>query len=432
MQEIRSESKFKNALLGFQHLLTMYSGDVIVPLLIGTALHFSAAEMTYLISTDIFMCGIATLLQLKRTPLTGIGLPVVLGCAVQYIAPLKAIGGQLGVGAMYGAIIGAGIFMFLIAGLFSKLRKFFPPVVTGSLITVIGFSLIPVAVQDIGGSDPSAASFGNGTHLLIGLATLFIIVLLNVYAKGFFKAISVLIGMLAGTVIAGSMGLVSLSSISQASWFRLPIPFYFSTPHFEWSSIVTISLVALTTMVESTGVFFALGDIVDRKLTSDDLKRGYRSEGIAAILGGIFNTFPYSTFSENVGVVQISGIKSRKPIYYSAVFLLLLGLLPKAAAIVLIMPDYVLGGAMIAMFGMVGVQGIRVLQKVDFDDNDNLLIVAVSVGLGLGITFYPQILKSLPESVNIILNNGVVITSLTAVILNVLFNFRKKPAKAEQ
>ncbi|MBW1605249.1 nucleobase:cation symporter-2 family protein [Lactobacillus sp. Sy-1] len=426
VQEIRSESnKFKNALLGFQHLLTMYSGDVIVPLLIGTALHFSATDMTYLISTDIFMCGIATLLQLKRTPLTGIALPVVLGCAVQYIAPLKAIGSQFGIGAMYGSVIGAGIFIFLIAGWFARLRKFFPPVVTGSLITVIGFSLIPVAVQDIGGGDPTAASFGNGTHLLIGLVTLLIIILLNAFAKGFFKAISVLIGMLAGTAIAGAMGLVSLSAIGEASWFRLPIPFYFGAPHFEWSSIVTVSLVALTTMVESTGVFFALGDIVERKISSDDLKRGYRAEGLAAILGGIFNTFPYSTFSENVGVVQISGIKSRKPIYYSAFFLLLLGLLPKVAALVLIMPNYVLGGAMVAMFGLVGVQGIRVLQKVDFEDNDNLLIVAVSVGLGLGITFYPQILNSLPDSIKIILDNGVVITSLSAVILNVLFNFRK-------
>ncbi|MHA8263316.1 nucleobase:cation symporter-2 family protein [Lactobacillaceae bacterium Melli_B3] len=426
MQEIRSGSKFKNAVLGFQHLLTMYSGDVIVPLLIGTALHFNAAQMTYLISTDIFMCGVATLLQLKRTPLTGIGLPVVLGCAFQYIAPLKEIGNQFGVSVMYGSVIGAGIFIFLIAGLFAKLKKFFPPVVTGSLITIIGFSLIPVAVQDIGGGDVNAPSFGNGTHLLIGLATLLIVLLLNAFGKGFVKSISVLIGMLGGTAIAGAMGLVSLDTIGQASWLRFPTPFYFGVPHFEWSSIVTVSLVALTTMIESTGVFFALGDIVERKVTSDDLKRGYRAEGLAAIIGGIFNTFPYSTFSENVGVVQISGIKSRKPIYYSAFFLLLLGLLPKAAAIVLIMPNYVLGGAMVAMFGMVGVQGIRVLQKVDFKDNDNLLIVAVSVGLGLGVTFYPQILNSLPTTARVILANGVVMTSLSAVILNILFNFSKK------
>nr|WP_286136890.1 nucleobase:cation symporter-2 family protein [Philodulcilactobacillus myokoensis] len=411
-------------ILGFQHLLTMYSGDIIVPILIGAALHFSAATMTLLISTDIFMCGIATLLQLKRTPLTGIGLPVVLGCAVQVVAPLKSIGSTMGIGTMYGAIIGAGIFVFLISGLFSKIRKLFPPVVTGSLIMIIGFSLVPVAIQDLGGGDATAKNFASGSNLIIGFSTMGIIILINIFGRGFFKSISVLIGMVCGTIIAGLMGQISLSAVGQASWFRFPTPFFMSTPHFEWSSIITMILVSLTTMVESTGVFFALGDMTNRKITSNDLGRGYRSEGIAAILGGIFNTFPYSTFSENVGVVQLSGIKTRRPIYYSALFLILLGLLPKAAAFATVVPDSVLGGAMVVMFGMVGVQGIRMLQKVNFNSNNNLLIVAVSVGLGIGISTYPQIFNSLPQEAQIILNNGVVIGSVSAVILNVLFNWR--------
>ncbi len=418
----QSLSLWKAAILGFQHLLAMYSGDVLVPLLIGGALHFNAMQMAYLISADIFMCGVATLLQLKRTRLTGIGLPVVLGCAVQAVTPLSAIGTQYGVGAMYGAIISAGIFVFLSAGWFSKIKHLFPPVVTGSLITIIGFTLIPVGFQDLGGGNATAKNFGDPKFLLIGFLTMAIILGLSVFAKGFMKSLAILAGILVGTVIAGAMGMVSLTAVGQASWFHLPQFFYFGTPKFEWSSILTMILVSLTTMVESTGVFFALAEITGKKLEEADLKRGYRAEGIAVILGGLFNTFPYSTFSENVGVVQLSGVKTRKPIYFSALFLILLGLLPKIGALATVIPDPVLGGAMIVMFGMVGVQGIRMLQQVDFKDNNNLLVSAISIGLGLGVTVYPQIFQALPQSLQIIMNNGVVIGSFSAVILNVLFN----------
>ena len=284
MKEVSAAPKITNvkaAILGFQHLLAMYSGDVLVPLLIGAALHFSQEQLTYLVSIDIFMCGIATFLQLKRTPLTGIGLPVVLGCAVQAVNPLIQIGKTYGLGTMYGSIIGAGIFIFLIAGLFSKIKNLFPPVVTGSLITIIGFTLIPVAFQNLGGGDTSAKDFGNLQALGIGFLTIAIILLISVFARGFMKSVSILIGILVGTLIAGAMGMVSLKPVAEASWFHLPTLFYFGTPHFEWSSILTMILVSLTTMVESTGVFFALGDITGRKIEGDDLKRGYRAEGIA-------------------------------------------------------------------------------------------------------------------------------------------------------
>src|SRR5699024_5412328 len=267
----------------------MYSGDILVPLLIGGALNFNAVQMTYLVSMDIFMCGVATLLQLKRTPLTGIAMPVVLGCAVEYVAPLQNIGNSFGLPYMYGGIIAAGIFITLIAGPFAKLREFFPPVVTGSLITLIGFTLIPVAFQNIGGGDATAKNFGLAVNLILGFATALIIVAIIIWGRGFFKQISVLIGILLGTLLAMVLGEVGFSSVGEAHWFQLPIPFYFGVPKFEWSSIATMILAAITCMIESTGVYFALADITGQDLSSDDLKRGYRSEGIAAILGGIFN-----------------------------------------------------------------------------------------------------------------------------------------------
>ena len=414
----------KAAVLGLQHLLAMYSGAVAVPLLIGTALKFNSEQMTYLISIDIFMCGLATMIQLFRNKYFGIGLPVVLGCAIQAVAPLEMIGQKFSINTMYGAIIVAGIFVFLVAGWFSKIKKLFPPVVTGTLITVIGLTLIPVAVQNMGGGSAQAKDFGDAKNLIAAFLTILIIVAIEIWTKGFLRSISVLIGLIAGTVIAGFMGLVSLKPVMQASWFHLPQLFYFGVPEFEWSSCLTMIIIALVSMVESTGVFFAIGDLLHKNITEDDLKRGYRAEGLAQVFGGLFNTFPYTTFSQNVGLLQLSGIKTKRPIYWAAGLLMAMGLLPKIGALVTIIPDSVLGGAMLVMFTMIAVQGIRMLTKVDFENNRNILVVAISIGLGLGVTVYPQIFQALPQTIQLFLGNGIVVASICATLLNLIFNGR--------
>lgn len=419
-------SKLQEAVLGLQHVLAMYSGGILVPLLIGTALHFSPQQMAYLISADIFMTGIGTLLQLKSTRLTGIAMPVVLGSAIQSVTPLINIGNTLGIGAMYGATISAGLFVFLIAGLFARLREYFPPVVTGSLITVIGFALIPVGIQNLGGGDVAAKSFGSAANLSVGVFTMAVIILVSLLAKGFTKAISILLGIILGTMFAGLLGMVSLAPVAQASWFHLPTPFFLGTPTFHSSAIVTMIIIALTSMIESTGVYFALADLTGRKLTNNDMAKGYRAEGLAVMLSGLFNTFPYSTFSQNVGVVRLSGVKSKAPIYYAAGILLLIGLLPKFGALATIIPTSVLGGAMVILFGTIGVQGTTILRKVDFAKERNLMIAAISIGAGIGVTVYPQIFQHLPELVRLVIENAVVVTSVLAVFLNIVLPGREK------
>lgn len=415
-------SEPKAAILGLQHLLAMYSGAVLVPLLIGGALGFSATQMTYLVSIDIFMCGLATLIQLKTNRFIGVGLPVVLGCAIQAVEPLKMIGKEFGIQYMYGAIIAAGIVIVLISGLFAQLKRLFAPIVTGTLLMVIGLTLIPIAFQNIGGGDATAKSFASPENLLVGFGTVIIIILINVFAKGFLKAIAILVGLVAGTVAMAFMGQVSLQPVIDATWFHLPQIFYFGTPKFEVSSIVTMVLIMMTTLVESTGVYFALSDIVGRKLKKSDMRKGYMAEGIAVILGGVFNTFPYTSFSQNVGLIQLTGIKTKKPIYYAAVFLMLLGLLPKVGALATIIPAPVLGGAMLVMFGMVAMQGIKMLKEVDFNSDKNLLTVAISTGLGLGVTFYPNFFSIFPTTLRMLLSNGIVITIVAAIILNLVLN----------
>ena len=186
-----------------------------------------------------------------------------------------------------------------------------------------------------------------------------------------------------------------------------------------------LMIIALVSMVESTGVFFALGDLLGKDITEDDLKRGYRAEGLAQIFGGLFNTFPYTTFSQNVGLLQLSGIRSKRPIYWAAGLLMAMGLLPKVGALVTIMPTAVLGGAMVVMFSSIAVQGIKMLLKVDFSDNHNLLIVAISLGLGLGVSVYPTIFQALPSELQLFLENGIVIASISSVLLNLIFKGKK-------
>ena len=270
----------------------------------------------------------------------------------------------------------------------------------------------------MGGGNASAKNFGDPKNLVLSFVTVLIILLVEILAKGFLRSISVLIGLVAGTLLASAMGMVSLEPVKQAAWFHLPQIFYFGVPEFEWSSSLTMIIIALVSMVESTGVFFAIGDLLNKDITEDDLKRGYRAEGLAQIFGGIFNTFPYTTFSQNVGLLQLSGIKTKRPIFWAASLLMAMGLLPKIGGLVTIIPDPVLGGAMLVMFTMIAVQGIKMLVKVDFNDNRNMLIIAISIGLGLGVTVYPQIFQALPQAVQLFLGNGIVVASVSATLLN--------------
>ncbi|WP_326623983.1 nucleobase:cation symporter-2 family protein [Streptococcus pyogenes] len=412
----------QSAVLGLQHVLSMYAGSILVPIMIAGALGYSARELTYLISTDIFMCGVATFLQLKLTKHTGVGLPVVLGCAFQSVAPLSIIGAQQGSGAMFGALIASGIYVILVAGIFSKIARFFPPIVTGSVITVIGLSLVGVAMGNMGDNvkEPTAQS------MMLSLLTIVIILLVQKFTKGFVKSISILIGLVAGTLVSAMMGLVDTTPVVEASWIHVPTPFYFGMPTFEITSIVMMCIIATVSMVESTGVYLALSDLTNDQLDEKRLRNGYRSEGIAVFLGGLFNTFPYTGFSQNVGLVQISGIKTRRPIYYAAGILVVIGLLPKFGAMAQMIPSPVLGGAMLVLFGIVALQGMQMLNRVDFQKNEyNFIIAAVSISAGLGFNG-TNLFTSLPETAQMFLTNGIVIATLTSVVLNLVLNGKDK------
>ncbi|HEY5812683.1 MAG TPA: nucleobase:cation symporter-2 family protein [Terrimicrobiaceae bacterium] len=407
--------------LGLQHVLAMYGGAVVVPLIVGAALNLSSEQLTVLISADLLTCGLASLLQVIRNPYFGVGLPVILGCTFAAVAPLILIGKTYGMQTVYGSVIVAGIVVVLIASFFGKLLRFFPPVVTGSVVTIIGMTLIPVAMTSMLGA-PDSADFGSLINLFLGFEVLGSIILIHRLFKGFVRSIAVLLGIVIGTCTALLLGKVDLSPVWQASWFHITRPFYFGTPVFSLGPILTMTMVAIVSLVESSGVFLALAKICDKELTPLQLVKGYRAEGLAIVLGGALNSFPYTTFSQNVGLVQLSGVKSLNVICTAATMLVVLGFLPKIATIAILIPTAVLGGAMVAMFGMVAAAGIKMLSEVNFRKNENLLIIGCSLALGLGVSTVPNFCAALPAGLRILFDNGIVAGTLSAVLLNLFFH----------
>lgn len=414
-------SKQKIVALGLQHVLAMYAGAVIVPLVVGGALNLSAAQMAYLIAADLFTCGLATLLQVIGSKHFGSGLPVVLGCTFTAVSPIIAIALGSNLATAYGAIIISGLFVVLAAPVYGKLLKFFPTVVTGSVVTIIGLSLIPVAMNNVAGGQGSA-DFGQPRNLLLALITLLVILAVNRLATGFLRSVSVLVGLVVGTAIGYFFGLVDFSAVGTAAYVSIAQPFYFGWPQFSVTAIFTMIIVNIVSMVESTGVYFAVGKATDQQVEKKQIVNGLRSEGLAIMLGGLFNAFPYTAFSQNVGLLSLTRVKTRNVIFAAGGIMVVLGLLPKLAALTTVVPNAVLGGAMIVMFGSVAASGMSILSEVDLRKDGNLLIAACSIAVGLGSAVLPSMFDQLPEFARMLLQNGIVSGSLTAILLNIFLS----------
>ena len=465
--------------LGLQHVLVMYAGAVAVPLIVGRALKLSPEQVAMLISADLFCCGLVTLIQsLGATQWFGIKLPVMMGVTFASVAPMVSMaqttGGTAGAGLIFGSIIGAGVISILIAPAVSRMLRFFPPVVTGTIIAVIGISLMRVGINWIFGNPvgPTAPTVVNPDYVKwladvqatvaapgsslppvpkgfavvptipnpryadltgVGISALVLVSILLIarFAKGFLANISVLLGIFIGAVVAAAMGLMNFDKVAKAAWFDVILPFEIATPVFDPILILTMTLIMIVVMIESTGMFLALGEMTDRKISQADLARGLRTDGLGTLIGGIFNTFPYTSFSQNVGLVAVTGVKSRFVCVAGGVILVILGVLPKMGALVESLPTVVLGGAGLVMFGMVTATGIRILGGVDFRDNRaNGMIVAVSIGVGMIPLVAPNFRQWMPHSIHPLIESGILLSSVTAVLLNVFFNGSKGDTSA--
>jgi NCS2 family nucleobase:cation symporter-2 len=418
--------------LGIQHVLVMYAGAVAVPLIIGRALKLPPDQIAVLVNADLFCCGVVTLVQSLGLGPFGIRLPVMMGVSFASVSSMLAIAGNpdLGLGAIYGAVIAAGIFGLVAAPFMSALLRFFPPVVTGTIIAVIGISLMRIGVNWAAGAPaPNLPGYGDPLHLAIAAFVLIVILLITKFAKGFVANIAVLLGIVVGFIVAWAIGKVSFADFQRAAWIDVIYPFQLAAPKFDPFATLSMCLVMLVIMVESTGMFLAIGEMTERRIERRDLTRGLLTDGLGTLFGGIFNTFPYTSFSQNVGLVGVTGVRSRWVTAVGGVILLILGLIPKLGALVTAVPLFVLGGAGIVMFGMVAATGVRILANVDFKSHrHNLFIVAISVGFGMIPLVAPTFFGQLPKNLEPLLNSGIVLASIAAVLLNAYFNGAGTPA----
>ncbi|CAG2127742.1 nucleobase:cation symporter-2 family protein [Cupriavidus plantarum] len=424
--------------LGLQHVLVMYAGTVAVPLIVGGALKLPKDQLAFLINADLFAAGIATLIQALGFWRFGIRMPVMMGVTFAAVAPMIAIGGdpEVGLLGIYGAVIASGIFGILIAPLMGRMLGLFPPVVTGTVITLIGISLMRVGINWAGGGQPTTRAvidgvvkdvpnlaYGDLGNLAIAGLVLVVILVLTRFGRGLVANCAVLLGIVIGTLVAMAFGKVSFEGLHEASYVAVITPLHFGMPTFQLTAVLSMCIVMLITLVESTGMFLALADITGKRLTNRELTNGLRADGLGTIIGGVFNTFPYTSFSQNVGLVTVTGVRSRYVAVAGGLILIAFGLFPKMAHVVASVPQFVLGGAGIVMFGMVAATGVRILGSCDFNRNrHNLFIVAISIGFGMIPTLSPTLFQYLPKWTDPFTHSGIVLGTIVAVALNLFYN----------
>ncbi|MEU2944588.1 nucleobase:cation symporter-2 family protein [Nocardiopsis alba] len=418
---------------GLQHILSLYTGVITPPLIVAAALGLNPTDTALIISAALLVSGLMSLVQTLGVWRFGIRMPLVIGTSFTPVTAMIAIGDSHGLPVVFGASIVAGLFGILIAPVIAGLIRFFPPVVTGSVITIIGLTLMPVAVGWIteGGQD----GVPTGVDMLLAGATLVIILVLTKVLRGAWNRSAILLGMLLGTLLAAALGRLDLGSVGEGSAFSLPTPFHFGPPEFQAAAIVTMSIVMVVILAEGTADILAVGQVVGSRVDGRRLADGLRADAAMAVVGPLFNSFPGSTFSQNIGLIALSRVKSRYVVAVGAAFLVAMGLFPFLGQIVAVIPSAVLGGTGLVLFGSVAAAGIQTLGKADYEGTNNLIIVAVSLGLGILPIASPMFFSAFPDWASMILSSGVVTATISALLLNVFFEVlgsgRRKAAEPE-
>ncbi|MFD7432581.1 nucleobase:cation symporter-2 family protein [Streptomyces sp. NPDC059818] len=421
---------------GLQHVAAMYAGVVAPPMIVGPAVGLSPKETAFLMGASLFTAGIATLLQTLGFWRIGARLPFVNGVSFAGVTPMVAIGkdrGHDGIAVIFGAIIVASLLGFVLAPYFCKLVRFFPPVVTGTVITLIGVSLLPVAFNWSQGGNATADDYGSTTNIIMAAVTLVIVLALRKLLRGFLQQIAILLGLIAGTLVAIPVGITDFGATKDADAVGFPTPFHFGAPQFEIAAIVSMCIVMLVCMTESTADMLALGKIVDRPADERTIEGGLRADTLGSAVSPLFNGFMCSAFAQNIGLVAMTKVRSRFVVAAGGGILILLGLFPVAASVIALVPLPVLGGAGIVLFGSVAASGIQTLASAALEKGENALIVAAAVGIGLIPIAAPEFYHAFPKDLLVVLDSGISTGCVVAIVLNLAFNHlgRKPDAEAD-
>lgn len=415
-------SLWEKIIFGLQHIFAAFGGIIVVPLVISSALGFDAKTTTAIISATILASGLATIIQARGIGKAGAKVACIMGTDFTFVSPAIAVGTSLGLPGIMGATI-LGAFVEIFLGFFIKpLMKLFPPLVTGTVVCLIGLTLLPVSIDWAAGGSGSA-NYGSTLNISIAMLVLMVTLLLNRYGKGIVSSASILIGMVFGYLICIPLGLVEFSSISNAKWVSMPNILQYGVT-FNLKAFIAFIPAYFVTTIETVGCLKAIGETSQIEMNEKRIGNGVLADGIGSIIGGLVGSFPNTSFSQNVGLIPLTKVASRYVAVMAGIILMILGFLPKFAAIISCMPNPVLGGVGIMMFGTVAASGIKTLSKVNLTER-NLLIIAVSIALGLGVTFRPEVIASFPEGVKLIFSSGISTGTITALVLNIIIKEEK-------
>lgn len=416
----------KNLIMGLQHVLTMCPGSIAVPLIMGGALGLDNETTAFLVAANLFTSAIAILIQVYGLGRhIGSGLPLVLGSAFAPLAPMIMIGRQYGLPAVFGAVMASGVLMLVICYFMKNILRFFPPVVIGSFVTLIGITLAPTAFTDLAGGE-GGSTLGDPKNIMLGLIVLFIIVLLNCFGKGILQSVSLLVGLFAGTLLSIPFGMLHLEPVASAKWFQWISPFHFGLPRFKPDAILLMTLFCVINMIQCIGVYAFFDHVQGRDTDNKTKVDGMRGQAFAQILSGVFNSVPSTMFNENVGVIKLTGNGARSVVGTAGIMLLIMSLIPKLSSLIICIPKPVIGGATLALFGTISAAGISILSSVDYSENNNSLILGTGLALGVGTSFAQNALDKLPPVLSMLFGNGLFVVGFVTVVLNILLNLRRK------
>ncbi|MDT3435805.1 nucleobase:cation symporter-2 family protein [Haloarcula sp. 1CSR25-25] len=408
--------------LGIQHVLAMFLGNVAPPLILAGAVGSVTGETTFLVQMALIVAGVATIVQAYPVGPVGARLPVVMGTSFAFLGPLIGIGNQFGIAAVFGASLLAAPVEVVMGVSFDRFRQYFPPLVTGIVVMLIGLTLIPTGMNYAAGASAGPSAEGYGSFVNLGLAGLVLVVTvgLNQFFEGFLRVISVFVGIVVGYFVALALGVVDLSAVAAAGWVTVPVPLKYGLA-FEPSAVVTVAFLYIITGMETIGDISGTVSATGRDATREEIRGGLVADGVMSVFGAVFNALPNTSFSQNVGLVNFTGVASRYVAGIGGAVLLALGFVPKVGAVVSAMPDAVLGGGALILFAMIFSSGARLItQNVELDHR-NSTILAMSMALGLGVAFRPEILQNFPSEVQTLFGSALVTGGMAALVLNVVF-----------
>lgn len=416
----------KKILFGLQHIFAAFGGIIVVPLVIATSLGFNSKVTTALISASILGSGLATIIQAKGVGKVGARVACIMGTDFTFVSPAISVGSVLGLPGIIGATILGSLFEVILSFFIKPLMKFFPPLVTGTVVALIGLTLLPVSIDWAAGGAGSA-NYASLENLAVAMFVLVITLLLNNYGKGMISSASILIGIVVGYIVCIPLGLVDFTPVKEASWLSFPKILEFGVT-FDAKAVMAFIPAYFVATIGTVGCLKAIGETSNIDIGDKRVAAGVLSDGVGSALGGLVGSCPNTSFSQNIGIISLTKVASRHVAVMAGILLVILGFLPKVAAIITGIPNPVLGGVGIMMFGTVAAAGIRTLSNIKLTER-NLLIIAISMGLGLGVTFRPDVIHNLPEAIRMIFSSGISTGTIAALILNAVL--KESPTSME-